>query len=138
MRPANGTKQHRIGSHRIGKRLICQRGAMRVIGSTADKPFLHVKADRFVLRQPIDDPHVGLHDFGADAVARQHHDLTVRRHFAHPCLDIIVVVRPGSEPGLVVGAGRLETVDRGALFHGQPDIIKALQKTFLAERINLK
>ena len=54
---------------------------MRVIRRTADKTFLHIKFNRPVFRQPVDDTHICLHDFSADAVAGPHHDLAVSRHY---------------------------------------------------------
>ncbi|CAI8221695.1 MAG: Uncharacterised protein [SAR116 cluster bacterium] len=54
---------------------------MRVIRRTADKTFLHIKINRPVFRQPVDDTHICLHDFSADSVAGQHHDLAVRHHY---------------------------------------------------------
>ncbi|MAK80124.1 MAG: hypothetical protein CMH00_07900 [Marinovum sp.] len=33
-----------------------------------------------MLGEPVDDLHVGCHDFGADSVTRKHHDFAVRCH----------------------------------------------------------
>ena len=42
LRAADGPEQNRVTCHRVGKRLVGERRAVRVVGGAADKTFLHV------------------------------------------------------------------------------------------------
>ena len=98
-RSADGTKQHRIGGHRLLHVGIGDRLAVGVIGGTADKAFVDDEAGILVV------VHVGdqLADFGhrlrADAVAWKQEKGTCRHYVGFRCLNTGVLLLTGSCAG---------------------------------------
>jgi hypothetical protein len=80
LRPTDRAEQHGIGLERRLHRIVRQWHAMLVEGGAADHVLLDVEADRALLAHPGDDLAHFVHDFGADAVARQHQQIAIGRH----------------------------------------------------------
>ncbi len=76
-RPADRAEQHGVGFERALHGVVAQRHAVLVEGGAAHHVFLDVEADGALLPHPGDDLAHFVHDFGADAVARQHQQIAV-------------------------------------------------------------